>query len=649
MTRFEVSNTIRVNNHCNDDATNKRVDNGVVVAKKVPSMMTPRERSFTEIEKLYSLNNQLLEVFDHYYTAAVDTGGDSGHYQVAYTVGLQFVETALLEIPQHGYYHSTKKSSTDQRLRSTKDAYHVTQLLQKMLTRDTEEVNNKKNSKESLRRVQKLAWLANEHQRSAVSRYPIPPAAGAVLTDSEPQLVLRSPTATINDKDAQPRSLFCDLTSYSDFISRICPVSLDEYYSDKKFDDVNTPTMQLNPSSASSNLQSIPNLERVSAHSETSSSSTSSNMELNRVLHLSGLQIYQHQSQSPTPPPISSRVDDNTNYVRDLEICTREMDSPTSPLSIGQTSTALMSENRKMAQHYHGRFSELRNKRQNNGIQIYKIPTFQGRIPGSINGCTVIAPLLCISFFNEAHNGSSKDGLGLSDEAIEHVIDVMTPTLLPRVRGHLGLCKDAFIVPSDVHDYLIDHNYLSTCQFVNVVGGNIFDDDHLNELIASLTQDSPQSSSLHGKRIGATLFFLEHVVAIHRLQRVVTSSFNNSSSCVTNCSSRSREIQNQVIQSDEEVFFELIDSLPHEGTFQQFYHHPYAVGEHNRPSVQHEEQYSARMRCYDVTSFKVMLRWYAYSKLSDQNFSYMDQYSWDNAKTDFDPRVFQAFVWSSMN
>lgn len=64
--------------------------------------------------------------------------------------------------------------------------------------------------------------------------------------------------------------------------------------------------------------------------------------------------------------------------------------------------------------------------------------------------------------------------VGLPDALIESVIDEEAPRLLPRVRRRLGLTGNTFIIPSDVHDYLLGKKRLQ--QLSGVVGGNILED-----------------------------------------------------------------------------------------------------------------------------------------------------------------------------
>jgi len=54
----------------------------------------------TSISKLYALNNQILAGFESRYR--------NGLLEVAFYMGLKFAETALLQIPKHGYFYSTK-------------------------------------------------------------------------------------------------------------------------------------------------------------------------------------------------------------------------------------------------------------------------------------------------------------------------------------------------------------------------------------------------------------------------------------------------------------------------------------------------------------------------------------------------------------
>ena len=55
---------------------------------------------------------------------------------------------------------------------------------------------------------------------------------------------------------------------------------------------------------------------------------------------------------------------------------------------------------------------------------------------------------------------------------------------------------------------------------------------------------------------------------------------------------------------------------------------------------------TARIRCLDEEALSTALKWYACAKFNSENLNYIDAYPWNDNSTDFDPRVFQAFVWT---
>jgi hypothetical protein len=301
---------------------------------------------------------------------------------------------------------------------------------------------------------------------------------------------------------------------------------------------------------------------------------------------------------------------------------------------------------------YQEDFDALRNV---NRIAISQATTYQGRVAGSINGCTVIAPLLCIHFFAETDVGiKTKQGFvadpGLPDETIVEVIDQETPNILPAVRKSLGLMQDAFLIPSDAHEALMDQQLLCPEQFVTVCGGNILEEEHLKPLMDQLARIGP-------KKVAVTFFFHEHVIAILQLR-----------------------------QSPTTVWYDIIDSLPQGSTLRcnpdeeqmrsigsagsgfgsdRVFSHSKINGssgvlsDDELASVEGSERHmqqvlvdsipfshnAARIRCRDEESLKTAIRWYACSVFTSENARYIDNYEWNEKLPDFDPRVFQAFVW----
>eukprot|EP00531_Pseudo-nitzschia_arenysensis_P006078 CAMPEP_0116139308 /NCGR_PEP_ID=MMETSP0329-20121206/13245_1 /TAXON_ID=697910 /ORGANISM="Pseudo-nitzschia arenysensis, Strain B593" /LENGTH=858 /DNA_ID=CAMNT_0003634347 /DNA_START=302 /DNA_END=2875 /DNA_ORIENTATION=- len=249
--------------------------------------------------------------------------------------------------------------------------------------------------------------------------------------------------------------------------------------------------------------------------------------------------------------------------------------------------------------------------REQNKVVVARIPTYQGRIKDSTNGCTVIAPLLCAHYFQTNPTEDSQI-TRLSDDRITSIIDVQCPALLPDIRKSLGVSKNAFLIPHDAHEHLIDRKHMDRDQFVTVCGGNILEEGHLGALIKELSQSLPD-----GKKLGATFFFHQHVIAILQLR---------------NSNSRG-----------ESISFDIIDSLPNKATLPL--PPPSPVSEKVTEKLLPPPPNCARIFCKDAIALKATLKWYACSVFNPENERYIDAYHWDEKLTDFDPRVFQAFVW----
>lgn len=81
-----------------------------------------------------------------------------------------------------------------------------------------------------------------------------------------------------------------------------------------------------------------------------------------------------------------------------------------------------------------------------------------------------------------------------------------------------------------------------------------------------------------------------------------------------------------MVRPDGDTWFDIVDSLPHTSSY--------------------PNRRASRTRCKDRDSLYVTLKWYACSKLGESDRTYIDNNAWDEAMCDFDPRVFQGFVWS---
>jgi len=49
-----------------------------------------------------------------------------------------------------------------------------------------------------------------------------------------------------------------------------------------------------------------------------------------------------------------------------------------------------------------------------------------------------------------------------------------------------------------------------------------------------------------------------------------------------------------------------------------------------------------------LDALKIQMEWYTSHKFSDSNCSYIEKNKWNDSMADFDPRVFQAFVWADL-
>jgi hypothetical protein len=236
---------------------------------------------------------------------------------------------------------------------------------------------------------------------------------------------------------------------------------------------------------------------------------------------------------------------------------------------------------RQIISHSHAKHREFL---QTGKIQISPLRTYQGRVSGSTNGCTVISAC-CVSRHMETHGG-------ITDQQVNAVIDRDCVPLLRSIRNKLDLGAASLIIPSDVHDYLVDHKLLYQHKFVGAAGGNIVDPEHAGELIKLLQGETRKTSHL---KAAATLFFREHVVSIVKFPT-----------------------------SSTDAVYDMIDSLPT------------CNGQ------------ASRTRCHGLEALKVHLVYYCTRKFSDTNITYIERNKWDDTMADFDPRVFQAFVWADL-
>lgn len=236
-------------------------------------------------------------------------------------------------------------------------------------------------------------------------------------------------------------------------------------------------------------------------------------------------------------------------------------------------------------------------------ISIQNVSTYQGRVRSSTNGCTVISALIV-----SKHLSSPYLHQGVTNPDICNVIDRDAGPVLYAIRSKLGLSGDSLIIPSDVHDHLVDEKLLQQEFFIGATGGDVLNREHMQEvlnLLSCKTSSSPQPQDDSGsdddpppppvpKKAGATFFFREHVISIVKTY----------------------------IKGQQLPCYDLIDSMPSSNGC------------------------GTRTRCHDLEALDVLLKYYTSKKFGDSNCNYIDRNEWNESMADLDPRVFQAFVWA---
>jgi len=764
----------------------------------------------TPITKHYSLNNQILTAFESHF--------ENKLYTVAYAIGLQFVETALLEIPKHGYFYSTRHAQ--ERTANSLNAVRVSNMLQSILEQQHEQPTEdfSMDLKLEMIKVKKLNALALEQAGEATfeqyeqDRAKLEAELNEMKRHEPPKTFLGDTCGPLfdsfTDSMCPPAALSFLSSSTTDHHQKQPPQHHPQQYSAPPLDHresssasyaVPPPLAMSQERSVSSMMREIqgsssnhstkrggvdtsattqPNPPALQSYPSTSSvippppllgaSITSGtgpwgtdgmpaqpeflrqmsggtyadHVALERALYLSGLEVQPNIVDVPSDPtnhhhhhtvvgavPVD---DDQWMLEHALKESEREMQklreqeeqelleacqasekqqqqqqlqqyqqqqalfgSMASPPQLQRRVTKSRLEIETLHMLYHEDFVSLWNAGR---IRVTHVETYQGKNPGSTNGCTVIAPLLCIHHFinyteNNGIGGHRGDDPGLPDETIKSVVDEEVPSILPNVREELGVMQDAFLIPSDAHDYLLKNQLLSQDQFVTVIGGNILDESHLDTLIRTLVDGQPppevrpvelrpeesigsttntasdsqinheessrslgsatvtnnpsakpQAERKKNAKIACTLFFHEHVVSILKLQRALEGKAwydiidsLPSKSMLNKEVGTSLEKQQQpdppsvdpTTNSDGETVDSLnVDSFG------------FSLSDLEPPLN------TARIRCLDEEALSVAIKWYACAKFTADNLNYIDAYPWDDHSTDFDPRVFQAFVWT---
>jgi hypothetical protein len=527
------------------DARRKRLSNDV---------KPPLVSNFFSIERYY-------EAAEKSYSGFMEAFANPEQLDKAYVYGKRYCAFCIDQIPNHNYYTAPKYRSL--RVKHTKQVDSVITKLEDLNERmDDEEVEIQRKAMEQEAKRQKEAAEAQEKAFEVLQR----------RVKQQQQNKISSAQKGM-DGDAVASSAMSKLQRLR--------VNLDTKQE-------GTGRVHSSTSSISSNDSSLLRIRRDPSGEEPRGPGSR--------YHLPSDDDEEGSSSLPPPllPPTENGVPPPPSYNQALSTRRNGRYRPeqmvNQSLGHGANQTpAKRKENYSMAKLQEMYRSDYNKYKGAGSISIQSLTTYQGRQSSSTNGCTVISALVASRHLTSRPSA-------VNDAEVVDVIDRMCGPILREIRGKLGLGDHALIIPSDVHDVLVDKKILHQDYFIGAAGGNVMDQKHISAFLDLLIHGEDGKSAY--VKSAATFFFREHVISI------VKTPVGN-----------------------KQCKFDLIDSLPGVST------------NGGRPAA-------SRTCCKDINSLKVLMRWYTSKKFSSSDCSYIDRNEWADATADLDPRVFQGFVWA---
>ena len=451
------------------------------------------------ISKYYAAADIVLEQFKQHLA--------DGDLDAAYIIGRRFALFSTVSLPGHDYYTSPNPDLVRLRLKNQKDAQWVTTGIERIVKvmdkqereKEAAELERIRKQKEEEERAQ-LEWEQKMKQRLAS----VASSTASVSTTSD---------------DGGEADLLSKLASLNALFPR--------EESDEKEATPTAPKQDHHDNNVES--EELPPLPPPMAPPLTDGLGGSSSS----ALATATLAIDQLKSNGATPlfdeqpPPIysdlfldvlrTSSVGNSTELSQSASLSSTA--TPTAPAKpIRQPRIPIRSIQQTCTQ-------QLQSCIESKQIEFIRLGTYQGRLASSsskydsTNGCAVISPLVVATHIYpqhvykaqpksllQPHTSTITSKYGISNVAINEIIDKRAPPILSVVRSKLGLSKHALIIPSDVHDYLVDENILPQDKFVGVCGGDIMDERHLKELVEMILnghEDSKKSKSVRKLKVGA--------------------------------------------------------------------------------------------------------------------------------------------------
>lgn len=543
----------------------------------------PNISNLTPIQRYYDLSQKLIQLFD----AAVD----KNQLDEAYIYGVRFAQFCTKVLPKHDYYKVKQREYIQLRKNNQDDLKRVIDALEQVVNLmdldELEKERTRKREEDALRLIREREEQMRKEEEERSATQALLDRLNMLDNLSVPSGVQEKPPKSMEDELAELEEEEVGIDLPIGIGGLPIPIPYDP-------NNPNANVAQPPPPPAYASINQEKSLPPPPAYNalmqQQQQSFSDYRMDSVRDLRPSS-------SRSLQTMPSQDYDPERTTFINPLGPAGPLV--PASLLDHGQVKNKPpplpFSSQKAVAR---SRYYAARGK---NMIEVFHLGTYQGRntYKDSTNGCTVISPLVAVNHLNS-------EG-GISDFVIEQVIDEIAPDVLSKVRRKLGLAGHALIIPSDVHDYMVDEKILKQEMFVGVCGGNVLDVDHVNEMLNLLengvdqqpNDDDRDEKKDSSKKVAAAFFFHEHVVSVLK-----------------------------VVLPDGSMWYDLVDSMPTRIT-------------KNGQSLLG----ATRTRCKDRESLQVLLSMYACEKFSQADAQYIDNNEWDDAMCDFDPRVFQGFVW----
>ena len=447
------------------------------------------------ISKYYAAADIVLEQFKQHLA--------DGDLDAAYIIGRRFALFSTVSLPGHDYYTSPNADLVRLRLKNQKDAQWVTTGIERIV-----KVMDKQEREKEAAELERIRKQKEEEERAQL----------------EWEQRMKQRLASVSSSTASLLSTTSDDGGEADLLSKLA--SLNALFPREESDEKEATPTAPKQDHHDNNVESeeLPPLPPPMAPPEidklggsSSSALAAATSAVDQLKSNGATPLFEEQ-----PSPIYSDLfldvlrTSSVSNSTELRQSTSSLSTatPTAPAKpIRQPRIPIRSIQQTCTQ-------QLQSCIESKQIEFIRLGTYQGRLASSsskydsTNGCAVISPLVVATHIYPQHvykaqpksllqpqTSTITSKYGISNVAINEIIDKRAPLILSVVRSKLGLSKHALIIPSDVHDYLVDENILPQDKFVGVCGGDIMDERHLKELVEMILNGHEGSKSKKSKSV----------------------------------------------------------------------------------------------------------------------------------------------------